>query len=298
MKQLKHIYYWLSIKFSVIMIRLSIALRNTELEILRSVSDEMLEAQKRIQRHRHRNQTLERFYAGKRDEKYVQQYYEILRKADKFIKTATPWKMAVTADKHNSTYGRKDKYGRQHEHFGYFDPKHKHRDRTLEEVIREESISRRTTDDNYELLFIYDNKPIEVGLGKIFDVVDTTDKEGNFKLKKQTDFAKRFDFPISITRVNKNCVNKIEYITDYLHVKKIGFDVRQLEFFVNLKYGTINFGDDSGVFQDLTNMDIVLIRDRYGEYTSYKVEKFLKRLTVNETHDVFKFQATEIEKIN
>ncbi|MEW3887702.1 hypothetical protein QOZ60_30645, partial [Pseudomonas aeruginosa] len=93
---------------------------------------------------RHRNPVLEKFYAGQTDEKYIQDYYEILKKADNFIKNATPFKMAVGADRHGMNYGKIDKYGRVYEHFGFYDNKSKHVGKTLNEVIQEVMISRRT----------------------------------------------------------------------------------------------------------------------------------------------------------
>jgi hypothetical protein len=277
------------------MIYMSIALRNTEIALLRNVSDEIMEAQKRIQRNRHRNQTLEKFYAGKKDEKYVQTYYEILKKADIFIKTATPYKMAVVADKHNLTYGREDISGEKHEHFGYFDPKHKHKNKTLEQVIQNEMLERRTTDDTFELLFIYNNKPIEVGLANIFDVIDK--KDDVMVLKNTVGYSKRFEYPIKVQR-NMEHKNKIEQLSEMLHVKKIGFDVRQLEFFIDAKFKTLSLDDNDPIFKELIDIDMVFIKDKYGEVISYKVTEYLKRLNLNDKYDVIKFQANEIEKIN
>ena len=46
-----------------------------------------------------KNRTMEEFFQGKLSEQTVQDYYEILKKADIFIKESTPLKLATTADK-------------------------------------------------------------------------------------------------------------------------------------------------------------------------------------------------------
>ena len=66
------IFLWLYIKVHSIMINISIALYNTEEVILKANPNITGEGGKIIQRKRHRNQLLEKFYAGQRDEKYVQ----------------------------------------------------------------------------------------------------------------------------------------------------------------------------------------------------------------------------------
>ena len=111
--------------------------------------DDIKEGDKKIQRMLHRNQTLEKFYAGKTDEKYVREYYEILKKADKFIRTATPYQMALAADKHGSSYAQKDPRGKKYEHFGFYDEKHRHTGKTIGEVLIKEYEERRLKDDDY-----------------------------------------------------------------------------------------------------------------------------------------------------
>ena len=74
------------------------------------------------------------------------------------MRKATPHQMAVAADKHGSNYGLKDQYGRRYEHYGFFDSKHKHAGKTLGEVFALDMEEKRTKDDDYELLYIFNNK--------------------------------------------------------------------------------------------------------------------------------------------
>lgn len=102
----KNIYYWVYLKIHIILLNVGIMLYRAEVDA-QADPNIIKEGDKKIQRMLHRNQTLEKFYAGKTDEKYVQQYYEILKKADLFIRNATPRQMALAADRHGASYGQK-----------------------------------------------------------------------------------------------------------------------------------------------------------------------------------------------
>jgi hypothetical protein len=298
--KLKYSFFWLKVQFTIIMVYISIALRNTELAILRPVSEEMLEKQRHIQRMRHRNQLLEKFYAGQRDEKYVQDYYELLKKADKFIRTSSAYKYATTADKHGMLYGQKDKWGRRYEHFGFFDEGHKHKGKTLGEVLELEIEQRRTKDDTFELIYIFNNKPTEVGIAEVLDVVEEkiVDDKTKYELQDIKQMSKKFKFPIKVNRKNKNCLNKIEELSEFLHVKKVGFEFRKLEFFIPLKFKTNELADDSKIFKEIIDVDEVHIKGKYGELISFGVTGFTKRMVnENNTHEVIKFDGFEMEII-
>ena len=279
------------------MLYISIALFNTENEILKADPNNLGEKNKYVQRMRHRNPVLEKFYAGQTDEKYVQDYYEILKKADLYMKNATPFKMAVGADRHGMNYGKEDKYGRVHEHFGFYDVKSKHAGKTLNEVIQEEMINRRTTDDDYELLHIFDNKPIDTGLLKLPD--DISDNV-SFSVEDLITKAKTIEFPMKVYRNDNEIVNKIEQITEFLHVKKIGFDFVLLEFFIPLKFKTNTIDEESKIFKELTDLDQIFFKDRYGKMIAFKVNDYVKRINYNDTHEVFKFNGNimEVKNIN
>lgn len=295
---------WVYIKYHTIMVAISIALYNTEIEILKADPNNLQERDKRVQRKLHRNPMLEKFYAGQSDEKYVQEYYDVLKKADKFIRTATPNQRLLAIDKHmrhlNEELDQKDQYGRRYNYTGFFDEKHKHAGKTLGEVLENEMEERRTKDDDFKLLYMFNNKPIEVGFVKVLDVLEKNDKEdADFEYEVQDMFkkSKSFEFPIKIEHNNNNIVNKIEQLTEYLHVKKIGFEHRQLEFFIPLKFKTSGVTDQSEVFNELTDVKEVFVKDEYGKLIAFGVTKFLRRIIHNDTHEVWKFQGIEMKQM-
>jgi len=291
----KNIILWIYLKLHSIIFAISIALFNTEQEILKADPNNVGEKNNHTQRMRSRNQLLEKFYAGQTDKKYVQEYYEVLKKADKFIKTATPHQMAVAADKYGTSYGMKDRYGRRYEHYGFFDDKHKNVGKTLGEVLSVEFEERRTKDDDYEILYIFNNKPIEVGLIKVMDVVEEKEN-GELEVLDMEKKSKQFQFPIKILRENE-AINKIEELSEFLHVKKIGFEYRQLEFFVPLKFKTSELEDNSDIFNEIINIKEVHIYDEYGQLMSFSVNKYNKRITYNDTHEVLKFEGIEMQTL-
>lgn len=321
-KFFQKIILWIYIKIHITLINISIALFNTEQDILKADPNNLREGDKKIQRMRHRNNVLEKFFVGQTDEKYVKDYYEILKKADKFIRTSTPHQMAIAADKHGSNYAQKDQYGRRYEHLGFFDGKHKHAGKTLKEVFDLEYEDRRTKDDEYEIMYIFNNKPIEAGLAKIFDVVKKTDKtvvdmevqgivkSGSTEIEyvrspeQHSEFesedimrkSKAFEFPIRAVHNNENTVNKIEQLSEYLHVKKIGFEYRVLEFFIPLHFKTTELADDSDIFKEILDVKEIFVKDEYGQLKGFGIIKFMKRLQ-HKTYEVLKFEGIEMEVV-
>jgi len=290
---LKKIVLWFYVRYISLMNHIGIGLYYTESEILKADPNNIDEKDKRIQRKLHRNPVIEKFYAGQRDEQYAQDYYETLKKADRFMKKSTQHKMAVAADKHGTNYGLKDQYGRRYEHYGFFDDKHKHSGKTMGEVLELEFEERRTKDDDYELLYIYDNKPIEVSLNSMLNVAEDGENDIFNNLQK----SKKFKFPISITRKNKETINKIEELSEFLHVKKIGFEYRLLEFFIPLKFKTNEIPDDSDVFKEILDLGNVYIRNEYNELKGFGIMKFIKRITHNNMYDVWKFEGIEMDNV-
>jgi len=286
----RKVFLWIAIKIHSIFLMISISLRNTELEILKADPNNLSENKKTHQKW-FRSTILQKFHAGQRDEKYVQDYYKLLKKADEFTLNATQHKKAIAADRWSMNLGKKDQYGRRYDHIGFFDSNHKYYGKTMKEVIEQEKEERRTKDDEYELLGIINNTPIPVGLSKIDDVVDT-----EYKLKDLYEPSKKFKFPIKITRKH-DVVNKIEQLTEMMHIKKIGFEYRQLEFFIPLKFKTEEIKNKGKIFKELTNLKYVYVKDKYGELVGFKIKKFLKRIKHNNTYDVWKFQAKEMETI-
>jgi len=318
----KKAYYWTYIKIHIILLNVGIALYRAEVDA-QADPNIIKEGDKKIQRMLHRNQTLENFYAGRTDTKYVQQYYEILKKADLFIRNSTPRQMALAADRHGASYGQKDQYGRRYEHFGFYDDKHKNAGKTIGEVLVEEFEERRLKDDDYELLHIFNNKPIEVGVGKMLGLIKKTNKvisvpvissitktetsetenvtgfvdEDEYEVKDIAEKSKTFEFPIKVVREDENITNKIEQLTEFLHVKKIGFEYRQLEFLIPLKFRTNDCADDSDIFKELINIKEVYLRDDYGMIIGFGIIKYMKRINYNDTHEVLKFEAIEMQNV-
>jgi hypothetical protein len=280
------------------MVAISIALYNTEIDILKADPNNLQERDKRVQRKLHRNPLLEKFYAGTSDEKYVQEYYEVLKKADKFIRTATPHQKAVAMDKHlrfvEEEKDAKDQYGRRYDYTGFFDENHKHAGKTIAEVLAIEFDERRTKDDDYELLQIFNNKPVEAGVARLYEEIEKAKKE---KSEFEVTVMKSFEFPIRITHSGDNLANKIEQLTEFLHVKKIGFEHRQLEFFIPLKFKTQDVQEDSQIFKELTDVKEIFIKNDYGEMIAFGVTKFVKRIIHNNTHEVWKFQGIEMQQM-
>jgi hypothetical protein len=297
------------IKIHTIFLNIGIILYRAE-ESMEADPNNVREADKKIIRKRHRNAVLEKFYAGQSDEKYVKEYYELLKKADVFMRKSTPYDLAVATDKHLRFWGdkgddergnKKDQYGRRYEHYGFFDEKHKHAGKTIAEVLELEKEERRTKDDDYELLGIFSNKPIEVGLTNIMDVVEKTNKKNvDFEYEVLDVFrkSKQFEFPIKAIHNDENIANKIEQLTEFLHIKKIGFEHRQLEFFIPLKFKTSGVTDQSDIFKELTDIKEIFIRDEYGELIGYGITKFIKRIIHNDTHEVWKFQGIEMKNMS
>ena len=293
-----NIALWVYLKLHTLGIALGVALFNTESEMLKGGLSDSDERNNHTQRMRSRNQLLEKFYAGQTDEKYVQEYYEVLKKADKFIRTATPHQMAVAADKYGTSYGMKDRHGRRYEHYGFFDDKHKHAGKTLGEVLALEFEERRTKDDDLDIMYIFNNKPIEVGLAKVMDVVEK--KEGTLDEYEVVDMGKKskqFKFPINVVRENENTINKIEELSEFLHIKKIGFEYRQLEFFIPLKFKTAELDEESDIFKEIIDIQQAFVRDEYGELIGFGINKYIKRINYNDTHDVLKFDGIEMQTV-
>ncbi len=293
--KIKKFLNWIRIYIRFIIYNISVALFNTEQEILKANPFDLNEKDKKNQRMLHRNPVLEKFYAGQTDQKYVKEYYEILKKADTFIKKSDIVKYGATADKHGMSYGKKDRWGRRYEHYGFFDPKSKHYGKTVEEVLKEEYNDRRTKDDNYELLSIHNNQRIIGGLNDSLNIIKKNE-DGNYVLSDIVDQIKNDKFPIHVIR-NNDVLNKIEQITDYLHIKRIDDEYRQLEFFINLKFGTDKLKEDDKIFNELKSIDSVWVYNDYGELISYKIIEYTKRIR-HESYDVLKFFSKKMDVFN
>jgi hypothetical protein len=280
------------------MINISIALYNTEINILKADPSDLDDNSDKITNFiMHRNPFINRLMQGQRDEKFVQDYYEVLKKADKFIRTATPLKYATTADKHSMSYGMKDKWGRRFEHYGFFDEKHRHAGKTLGEVMQMEMEERRLKDDNLPIVYMFNNTPIEEGIVKTFDKELKMNENGEYEGMNTYEKSKLKKFPIMINRVNDNVNNKIEQITDFLHVKRLDDTHRYFEFYIPKKYKLGSVPKDSTIFKQIITFDEIWVRGQYGELISFHVYEFKKHVDADEHYEVLKFYGIEMQQV-
>jgi len=296
---MKKIYIWLRIAYESIKFNVGMALVRSEEEVF-GMPDNLKDTDKKNQRMRHRNPVLEKFYAGNTDEKYVREYYEILKGADKFMRTATPKKMAIAADKYGMSYGQKDEWGRRFEHFGFYEEGSKNEGKTLGEVILADYEERRTKDDDYKIIRIFNNLPIQAGLAKALKTevkkTEQEDVEHEFEVLNILEKSRLFEFPIKVHR-EIDCINKIEQLTEFLHVKEIGMGMVQLEFFIPVKFKASEVLEESDIFKELTTMSYLTIKDEYDLVVNYRVGKFVKKITQNNEYDVFKFEGYVMEDL-
>lgn len=296
----KKLYVWIRISYESIKYIIGITLYRSAEDIFSFVYDKNERNQKN-QRVRHRNPVLEKFYAGKTDEKYVREFYEVLKKADNFMRTATPRQMAVAADKNCMSYGidavNREKF--RFEHFGFYDEKSKHAGKTVQEVIEIELEERRVKDDNLKLVKIFNNKPIEAGLAKALKTEVKKRIEDDivheFETLNTIEKSKQFEFPLKAFR-NVDCANKIEQLTEFLHIKNLGDEI-QLEFLIPIKFKSNQIPEDSPIFKELIDINYISISDGYGAVTSYGIKSYLKRITHEDKFDVLKFHAFVIEDL-
>ncbi|MFW5847552.1 MAG: hypothetical protein ACOCVF_01350 [bacterium] len=276
------------------MLRIAIALHNVEETIKADPFDLFNDKEWVIQ---HKSELLQKMQQGQKDEQYVQDFYEILKKADKFWKTASPEKVAMAADKYGMSLGKKDRWGRRFDHYGFYDPKSKHYGKTLKDVMETEVKEKVLDDDNLSVQFMFSNHPIIEGFSKLNELVEQPD--GSFRALTEPEKAKLKKFPLRIIRNDDNVVNKIEQLTEYLHIKKIDHEYRILEFLIPRKFGVHTIEEDNIIFKELIDIDQVWIRDEYGTMYGYKIEKYYKR--VKEFKDEFeaiKFTGKQIENID
>jgi hypothetical protein len=64
-----------------------------------------------------------------------------------------------------------------------------------------------------------------------------------------------------------------------------------------LKFKTSNYDENTDLFKELINIKEVFLRNDYGELTGYGIIKFIKRIQLNDTHDVLKFEAIEMQNM-
>jgi len=292
-------FLWVYLYIHGWIIRITIALYNTEEQIMKADPNDLDEKNKNNQRMRHRNPLVEKMLQGQRDEQFVQDYYEILKKADKFLRNSSPEKIAMTADKYGMNFGQKDKWGRRFEHYGFYDPKHKNYGKTLAEAMQAEIEERKTQDDDHPLEFMFDNSPIETGIAKTHEIIETKREVSDTGYEAMNSFekAKKRKFPLTVIRDNEDAINKIERLTDYLHVKKSSSKHRILEFFIPKKYKLFEYSEESDIFTEIININQVWLIDEYGGRYGYTITGYRKRLDFDDRYEIVKLDGIRIENL-
>jgi hypothetical protein len=244
-----------------------------------------------------------KFEAGVADEAYVQYFYEILKKADKFIRTTNPDKIMRTAAKHGMyEFGLKDQWGLRYEHYGFYDEKHKHSGKTMIEAREAEMAEKILKDDDYPIQVIYYNK-------REFSFTEATglvrENETELQALEIHEMERARKFPLTIVR-EAEAVNKIEQLTEYIHVKQISSKHKLLEFFIPKKFRLHTLKSDHPIFKELINIKQVWFKDEYGDKNAYTVTEFYKMTEYNPKDkfdviemgfDVLKFKAEDIVEI-
>lgn len=238
------------------------------------------------------------------DERYVEQFYEILKKADKFIRSANPSKVQKTAGKFGLNYGMKDQHGRRFEHYGFFDEKHKYYGKSINEVRNLEIAEKQLVDeDNYPVQVMYHNKK-EFSFNESAALI--MDNDNGFFAPEIHELARMKKYPLIVTRKEK-VANRIEQLTEYLHVKRITDEHFILEFFIPNKFKLEDVPEDSPIFKELIDVQMVLFKDEYGDPNWYGNLKYYKRGVYKKFtekgnpnpngYDIIKFKAFPVKNL-
>lgn len=296
--------------------RLSAGLVKTEEEILKPKELTNTNEKNKFQiRAEVRNPIARKMQQGQKDEQFVKDYYELLKKADEFMEKANPEKIAQVAIDRNLNMGlkfgangkpiqyqrdedgnvlldennipmQKDETGRRYDHYGFFDPKHKHYGKTMREVTLAQVEERKLKDDDFPIEYMINNTPIVEGMGKSFDI-------GQMDSVEQ---AKQFRFPVRVIRETET-LNKIEQLTEFLHIKRIDETHRILEFIIPKKFGVARFDENSEIMKELCDIQQVWHKTKYGDNYGFSVTGFYKFIEIDK-YDVIKLKANVIEKVN
>lgn len=301
----KKLLFKLYLTYHSIMINIGMMLSRSEAQVFVGEGNELDSNHTITQRMPFKNKTLEEFYQGKLSEQTIQDYYEILKKADIFIKESTPLKLATTADKLSMNWSRDinpDRVdpndptkGDYLEYLGY-DRMHKHYGLTQAEAEKKLYKEIGTKDTNYELIQIYNNKPIEKGLGEDDSYIETVD--GNYIGLDTLQKALKRKFPLIVVRDSENVVNKIEQLAEFIHIRKIGMESVLLEFFIDKKYKIETVEENSEIFKELINIKQIWIKDNYGDLQGFKIDTYKDKLSFSDLYYIYRFYADNIIKVN
>jgi len=102
----KHILFSIYLRIHSILMMLGVAMKITEDEILKANPDDLDERNKYNIQAQHRLEFVQKMRDGVRDEKFVQEFYEVLRKADEFQLNATKLKKEIAIDEWGMSVGK------------------------------------------------------------------------------------------------------------------------------------------------------------------------------------------------
>lgn len=297
---MKRVFKYFRMMFTSILIRVALAMHNVETEFKAKVSD--LFGKKEFKK-RNNNPVLNKMEQGQTDERYVQQYYEILKKADEVVRSTNPDKAAKMADKYGVNIGAKDRWGVRWDHHGFLDPKHKHYGKTLKEIRDLEIVERQHDEDNYPVIAMFTNKS-ELSFVQATKVLK--DENEQFAIPELHEMAKLQKFPLMVVRTDE-VLNKIEQLVEFVHIKSITSKHYLVEMFIPTKYGIDKYDEDTKIFKELIDIDQVWFADDYGDKHAYRVTSFHRRSKHNEyvddkgqkkyRYDVIKFSGEIIENL-
>lgn len=303
--------------FIIVMIRISIVLSEVENNYLKSNVLDLYTKKEQVMIRK--NPLLAKFLKGETDQQYVNDFYEVLKKADKFMREAKPHEIEMKANKFIPSYGRtddevkgkvglgKDKFGKRYEHYGFFDSKHKNYGKTLAEAINDEVNERVTSDEDYEVEYMFSNKPVYDGLGSTKYLVEDDNSPTGYRLMTELEKMKARKFPLIVER-DDDVANKIEQLAEYVHIRKFTEDIKIAEFLIPRKYNLHTFNDDHKIIKELLSFNYFAFKDEYNEQYWYANSGFRKRTTIidesikekdidNVIYDVLKINCTTIKKI-
>jgi hypothetical protein len=125
---------------------------------------------------------------------------------------------------------------------------------------------------------------------------DIVSKDDSYELKNELERVIEKRFKINVIR-DKNTVNKIEQLTEFLHIKQISSIHRQYEFFINKKYRLHNYDENTDIFKEIVDIQQIWFKDEWGQMHFFAVDKFLKRIDFDDNYEVLKFTGRIVEKL-
>lgn len=255
------------------LLKSSLAMKSTEEEIFAPDPAQLQTGQKKEFQKLSSSQLLESLRRGEYNAQYVNYFYEVLRRADDIVANSTPEEMKMLAERYGMGDAAKNSYNMLSEDF-----KSRYGDKDAKQVRKEQLKERVTSDDSYDIDHMVINKRT---LTNVFESAQGA--------------PRKYDFTLKVTR-KYQAVNKIEELSEYMHVKHIGDNHKLLEFYIPKKFG-ITHMSNLDALNEIKSFDYVQFSDAYGKQFQYSIKKFYKT-TENNHYDVLKFNAVLIENIN